>query len=81
MLRISAIICLSLFLFVTPVHADAATPEKFTGKNAVRRNTISDAGYEAFYAESAPIRRALYLREWRYRHSPNPAKESAIRTG
>ena len=28
MLRISAIICLSLFLFVTPVRADAPTPEK-----------------------------------------------------
>ena len=28
MLRISAIICLSLFLFATPVRADAPTPEK-----------------------------------------------------
>lgn len=28
MLRISAIIYLSLFLFVTPVRADAPTPEK-----------------------------------------------------
>ena len=28
MLRISAIICLSSFLFATPVRADAPTPEK-----------------------------------------------------
>ena len=28
MLRISAIICLSLFLFVTPARADAPTPKK-----------------------------------------------------
>ena len=49
MLRISAIICLS-FLFVTPVRADARHP-KITETIVVRRNAISDAGYEAFYAD------------------------------